>query len=295
MRSKRLALTAAAVAVTAALATVGHAAFVVPYDLDVEQIAVDVPALPREWRGQELAVLSDLQVGMWAANLGAAEEAVDMIVEREPAAVLLAGDLLYSDDPPALEQTALVSELLQPLLTSGIPVVAVLGNHDHESGYAAELSARLESIGVDVLRNEIADLRPPGGGPPLAVVGIGSRRAGLDRPAVAFAALPDDAPRVVLMHNPASFPALPAGTAPIAFAGHTHCGQIVLPLGDGWSRLELRVDERYVVRGFASPEYGAPGNDLYVTCGIGMSRLPLRLGAHPQVVFATLRDTASGP
>lgn len=47
----------------------------------------------------EVAVLSDLQVGMWFANLGMIERIVDRVVEEEPDAVLIAGDFLYSNYP----------------------------------------------------------------------------------------------------------------------------------------------------------------------------------------------------
>ena len=91
------------------------------------------------------------------------------------------------------------------------------------------------------------------------------------------------------MHNPASFPTLPAASAPLAVAGHTHCGQIAIPGFPMWSWLELRSNERVVTDGFSPPGYGADGNRLYVTCGIGFSVVPARISAPPQVVFFTLR------
>lgn len=127
-----------------------------------------------------------------------------------------------------------------------------------------------------------------GDGQPLYVVGIGSHRAGHSDPGKALTEVPDGAPRVVVMHNPASFPTLPPAAAPLAVAGHTHCGQIALPGTPAWSYLDLRVEERLVVDGFAPPGYGAEGNRLFVTCGIGFSRVPIRINAAPQVVFFEL-------
>lgn len=283
------------------LGTVAVAAFVVPYRVDVTEIDVELPGLPASWEGQQIAVISDLQVGMWAANTATVQDIVERIIEVEPAAVLIAGDFLYGDtqSPPA--QTREVVSLLQPLVAAGLPVLAVLGNHDHDTGHADELSARLNTVGIEVLRNEARIVGPEQGLPELYIAGLGARRPGLDRPQVALADVPPTAPRLVLMHNPASFPAIGAHQAPIGFAGHTHCGQIRLPFGDGISRLDLRTDERYVIGGFSGPEYGQAGNTLYVTCGIGFSGVPLRLGATPQLVLATLHagsvtddpDTAS--
>lgn len=285
---RRLLLRSGAVLAAGLVLLLAYSALVVPRLVDERELRVELPRLPAAWEGQQVAVFSDLQVGMWAANLGTVERIVDRVIERRPAVVLVGGDLLYSSSPDAAAQTATVLELLTPLVDAGLPVAAVLGNHDHATGYADELTRRLEGAGIAVLRNDSLPVRLPGSAEPLHVVGIGSYRAGRDDPQRALRAVPEDAARVVLMHNPVSFLELPARSAPIAFAGHTHCGQLVLPVGDGLSRLDLRTDERYVIDGFAASRYGAAGNRLFVTCGIGFSRLPLRLGAQPQVVFATL-------
>lgn len=55
--------------------------------------------------------------------------------------------------------------------------------------------------------------------------------------------------------------------------------------------MQLRADERIVVEGFSFPRYGAPGNRLYVNCGIGFSIVPMRINAPPQVVFFELSGT----
>ena len=41
--------------------------------------------------------------------------------------------------------------------------------------------------------------------------------------------------------------------------------------------------------GWAPPDYGAEGNEMFVTCGIGFSVLPMRINAPPQVVFFELQ------
>jgi hypothetical protein len=100
--------------------------------------------------------------------------------------------------------------------------------------------------------------------------------------------VPDDAPRVVLMRNPTAFPELPAETAPLAVAGHTHCGQIAPPGASQWTYLGLTAEEQIVADGWAPEGYGSSGNRLFVTCGIGFSVVPIRINAPPQVVFFRL-------
>ena len=264
--------------------------------LDEQHHEAVLPRLPMELDGTEVAVLSDLQVGMWWANTAMVGRAVDRVVEARPDAVLLAGDFLYgrSQDPPA--QIREVIELLAPLLDSGIPLYAVLGNHDYATGAADEMAAALRERGVAVLRNQSAPLSPRGdAAAAVYVVGLGPADLGHSHPQRALEEVPDDAPRVVLMHNPTGFPALPAGSTPLALAGHTHCGQVALPGAEPWSYLGLSGEEAVAADGFAPPEYGAEGNRLFVTCGLGFSLLPVRINAPPQVVFFELRAPAQGP
>jgi Icc-related predicted phosphoesterase len=59
--------------------------------------------------------------------------------------ILLAGDLTTHGEP---EQAAILSGAVRDL---DIPVLAVLGNHDHHSARAAEVTAVLEEAGIVVL------------------------------------------------------------------------------------------------------------------------------------------------
>jgi Icc-related predicted phosphoesterase len=63
--------------------------------------------------------------------------------------VLLAGDLTTHGDP---DQALVLAEASRRL--DGIPVYAVLGNHDHHEGRADEIAAALRSAGITVLERE---------------------------------------------------------------------------------------------------------------------------------------------
>lgn len=256
--------------------------------LDEERYDVAVPNLERGDAPIEVAVLSDLQIGMWWANTGMVERAVEHVVDADPDVALLAGDFVYSTDPGIPTQVDNVLELLAPLVESGIPAVAVLGNHDYAVGAEQELTAALEAAGIPVLLNEATLLEVPDDGRELYVAGIGPTAPGLAGPQAALEDVPDGAPRVVLMHNPTAFPDLPAGTAPLAVAGHTHCGQVALPGTPRWSYMGLTEEEKVVAEGWAPEDYGADGNRLFVTCGIGFSVVPVRINAPPQVAYFTL-------
>jgi predicted MPP superfamily phosphohydrolase len=262
--------------------------------LDEEHAEVALPQLGEELAGTEVAVVSDLQLGMWFANHGMVERAVQTIVEAEPDVVLLGGDFVYSADPSIETQVDTLLDLIDPLVRPGIPTYAVLGNHDYEVDAADELTTALEGAGIPVLSNAALPVPGPVDDPAeqLHVVGIGPdlpNRVDVD---AALEDVPDGAPRVVLMHNPTVFDRLPAGSAPLTLAGHTHCGQVALPGTPEWAYLALTSEERIVADGWAPEDYGADGNRMFVTCGIGFSVAPIRINAPPQVAFFTLQPGA---
>jgi predicted MPP superfamily phosphohydrolase len=268
-----------------------------PYQVDIENQTAVIPNLPPEWQGRQVAVLGDFQLGMWGDNEATVAKAVQHLVELQPAVVLLLGDFIYhapSSDENEVQKTI---DLLGPLAEANIPMFAVLGNHDYQvnavgetpnQALAGRLRQRLEAAGIRVLENETITL--PSQQPadaPFFLVGIGPHQPKLDDPEQALADLPQDAPRFVMMHNPASFGDFPAGAAPSAVAGHTHGGQIRIPGTPEWSYLTFVQSEPVHTDGWIE-DYGQANNRLYVNRGIGFSLLPVRINCMPEVTIFNL-------
>lgn len=282
-----------------------------PRFLDVEEEEVTVAELPRAWDGQRIAQISDWQIGMWLDNPGTVEDAVEQIIAEEPAVVLLTGDYIYhrGDSEDRVEQFGTVQKILKTLVDSGIPVYAILGNHDYsaESKTAPidrelgrDVTRVLRRAGVRVLFNEAVPLRPPTDSPAdapdelLYLVGIGSHYAKNDKVGEALAELPPGAPRIVMVHHPDSFLKFPPHQAPVAVAGHTHGGQIRLPGLPYFSYQTWAKEGKIHIDGW-SDGYGAEGNRLYVNRGIGMSTVPIRINCMPELTLITLRRAESEP
>jgi hypothetical protein len=119
-----------------------------PRLIEQREWTVELPGLLPSWNGRQIALMADLQVGMWLNNTDTIRRIVKHLVKRRPAAVLIAGDFIYhpiKDEPEdvreefepsdyredALEEVRRVVDLLRPLTEAGIPVYAVLGNHDY--------------------------------------------------------------------------------------------------------------------------------------------------------------------
>ena len=270
-----------------------------PRLLDTEEYTVPIPDLPAAWEGQRVAVFGDTQVGMWWANTGTARDAVEEIIEARPALALFVGDFVYKPDSAIIREAV---DIMRPLGASGIPTYAVLGNHDYslyEEGseprpeLVAYLEELVEEAGIPVLKNEAVRVEPPGGDPasggePLWVVGIGSEWAENAHPDVALAGVPADAPRLVLMHNPTTFPRVPAEAAPLSVAGHTHGGQIRFPFTPDASWMGITRPGDLVVDAWAPEDVGQAGNRLYVNRGIGFSVVPVRVNCTPELTLFTL-------
>lgn len=271
-----------------------------PYFVDRQAYAVHLPGLPAAWNGQTVAVVSDFQVGMWLDNTPTVRRIVRRLVEDRPALVLILGDFVYHGGADAGGRIRQAADLVRPLAEANIPAYAVLGNHDYsvvsseapsvDLERARRLADALEAAGVRVLQNEAVALETPGvpgGEESLYLVGIGAHLPGLDDPAGAVDAVPRAAARLVMMHNPDSFAAIPSGAAPLALAGHTHGGQMRLPFTPEWSWMAYLAEDEVHVDGWIE-DYGQAGNRLYVNRGIGFSKLPLRINCPPEVTILKL-------
>ena len=270
-----------------------------PYTIDEQGYEVSLHGLPQSWEGQQVVVIADLQVGMWLDNTLTVRRIVSRLLETRPALVLIAGDFIYH---PGEDEGAVIAEavaLVAPLAKAGIPTYAVLGNHDYampteqaakDEALAEALRTALEAAGVRVLHNQAVPLSSPAGNAassPLYLVGVGAHIPREDDPQAALAGLPQDAPRLVLMHHPESFKAFPAGSAPLAVAGHTHGGQFRIPFTPSWTWMSYTREDEVHADGWIR-NYGEAGNRLYVNRGIGFSVLPLRLNCPPELTLFTL-------
>jgi predicted MPP superfamily phosphohydrolase len=93
--------------------------------------------------------------------------------------------------------------------------------------------------------------------------------------------VPDAQALIVLTHDPDMFPEL-RGRANLTLAGHTHGGQIGLPLVR-----RLTAPSRHSYTGGEVREDGAC---MYVSRGVGTAGLPVRLAAPPEIAFLALRS-----
>ncbi len=200
---------------------------------------------------------------------------VAQINALHPDVVLIAGDFI-SDKRMATRHYSL-AEAIAPLglLRPRLATVAVLGNHDYWRD-AGEARRALRGAGVILLENSAVEVGP------LAIGGLADPFTRRDDPAATIARMRTlPGARILLAHSPDPFPDLPADIG-LMLAGHTHCGQVRLPLIGAVSTMSA-YGQRY-----ACGLIREQGKVLIVTAGLGTSGVPLRLGAVPDLWLVRL-------
>ena len=263
--------------VTAIAATGLFNALAVPIE---RTAAVGLPDWPAGAAPIKIALLSDIHIGNIAMDESRLRRVAEQVDAAKPDLIVLAGDFVVGHDHHGIEARA--PRLTEPLshLRAPLGTLAVLGNHDYWTD-AKRVSAALTAAGVTVLDNESVRRGP------ISVVGVSDSISGHDDIAASLGSNRARGPIVVLTHAPDLVPSLPPGVR-LVLAGHTHCGQVVLPVigvVPRWSP--------YVHRRISDPRYRCgviqdPGRTVIVTGGVGSGTLPIRFGAPPDFWLITL-------
>jgi predicted MPP superfamily phosphohydrolase len=281
----------ASVAVTAGWAIPASAATITPYRLAVRRYRIIIPDLPPGLHGFRIVQLSDTHVGPEVSESFVAES-VQLALSLRPDLIVHTGDFL-SAHPRYIEPA---TRVLVPLVGAcASPPLAVLGNHDWWEGGGPPVARALERIGIRPIDNAAVFLREdrtivtqdPGPERGVAIVGVGDLISGDTDVARAFARIPRGTPTVLLSHEPdvAEIAELTATDAPridVMLCGHTHGGQVRIPL-IGTPIIPSAHGQKY-----AGGLVNGPAFPVIISRGIGMTWLPIRWGVPPEVVELTL-------
>ncbi len=243
-------------------------------------------------RPVKVAVLTDLHMAEPTTPLSRLEKIVARTNALGADLIVVLGDLTaghsyVTKDVPVRETATVLGALSAPL-----GVYAILGNHDWWQDKAAqdrgrgpvETAVELERNGIPVLENKAVAL--PNG---VWLAGLGDQIAirhsrgvytGVDDLPGTLEQIPQDAPAILLAHEPDIFPKVPSRVA-LTLCGHTHGGQVRL---FGWSPV---VPSRFGNR-YAYGHVYEDGRDLVVSGGIGCSMLPVRFGVTPEITVIEL-------
>jgi predicted MPP superfamily phosphohydrolase len=248
----------------------------------VRRLELAIAGWPKAARPLRIAFLSDFHAGSHTADVARIAAIVDEAATFKPDLALYGGDfvnmqMLGGGRLPPRTIAAILARLDAPLGR-----FAVLGNHDYAYG-ADEIDDALTSHGIAVLTDERRSLRYEGEA--IDVVGLPDARRLRPQGRALLAELSPARPAIVLAHDPFWFAHVPAGPH-LTLAGHTHGGQIVLPLVGALrnaSHAPMRWSYGHVEEG---------GRHLYVSGGLGTSGIPLRIGMPPEYAILDVGGAA---
>jgi uncharacterized protein len=263
--------------------------------LDVTRYRLSPPQWPADFK-LNIAVIADLH----ACDPWMSLERIHEIVERTNAlkadVIVMLGDYVAGHRKvtrliPASEWAPVLAGLKAPL-----GVHAILGNHDwwddkevQREGKGTTVTRRaLEASGIPVYENDAKRLSK--NGRPFWLAGLGDqlayvparhfrplRRLGVDDLGATLQKVTDDAPVILLAHEPDVAKRVPSRVA-LQLSGHTHGGQVRL---FGWS--PISPSGRQLVYGHIRMNC-----DVVISGGLGCSIMPFRLGVPPEIVLVSL-------
>ncbi|WP_306142502.1 metallophosphoesterase [Roseibium sp. MMSF_3412] len=312
MISRRLFLQGLGAAALTSMSTAAYAIGVEPFRMRIKDHHLTPPNWPDDLT-LKAALIADPHIcDPWMGL-----DRVRFIVERtnalKPDIVLLLGDYVASHrwqsaPVPAQAWADVFASFDAPLGTH-----AILGNHDWWDDDAAQLSGSgptkygtaLLNAGIQLYQNRAVRLAKDGKAFWLA--GLDDQLAlapnrklnrrgiqGLDDLSGTLGQVTDDAPIVLMAHEPDIFHAVPPRVS-VTLSGHTHGGQINC---FGLKPLNLLKPEENLSYGHIVDTAGtqvarhlklaSEERHLIVSGGLGCSLLPLRLGVPPEITLVHL-------
>lgn len=198
---------------------------------------------------------------------------IESINSVSPDVIFFTGDLFQTHSVSDTLHTEIVS-LLSEL--EGTHKLAVLGNHDYYPGdtFKDEVIEILEEAGFTVLINEniVLDINDT----LFNFIGFDDYMMGNGSYSTVLKTIDSTQVNMVLSHEPDTFPYIFDTDAKIMFSGHSHGGQIRLPLiGD---IINVPGAKKYNEHHYQENE-----KDLYVSFGMGESMIRVRFFNKRQV------------
>jgi predicted MPP superfamily phosphohydrolase len=235
--------------------------------LVITQTVVPVAGLPPALAGLRIGLLTDVHRSYLVSHDDVAH-AVTALMSQRADLIVLGGDYVTWGDREYVQPSA---EALAPL-SAPHGVYGILGNHDDEH----DMPAALGKNGVQMLkdartrltiRNETIDL-------------VGIRfwtKQQTDIAALTRGAAPMT---ILLAHDPRRLTEAAALGVPLVLSGHTHGGQVVLPLIGAVAAQKFPVVAGIGVRDRTT---------MFVSRGVGTIYVPVRINCPPEVALLTLQ------
>lgn len=241
--------------------------------IQVKKYTIVIQDLPEEFQGFTILQLTDLH----SKNFGREQaKLVQVLNQQSFDLVALTGDLIDYSNPDMEPIETLLSQF-DPVK----PIFFVPGNHELRGNYY-QIRNRFKAMGVKVLENQSYPVVK--GDSRLWILGVKDTYADQDRLDQALQKMEQEqSPKILLAHAPNIYPQAIESQIDLLLVGHTHGGQVRLPLIGALIAPGQGLFPKY--------DYGlyhSGQTQMIISGGLGESHLPIRLNMPPEIVLITL-------
>lgn len=243
--------------------------------IQVTRPQIVIPGLAPALNGFTICQLTDIHHGPFV-SLDYVKRIVDLANSLKPDIIVLTGDHVYHSN-----------EYIEPVwgelarLQAALGVYSALGNHDHWEGSPRTRAAQAQADIPELLNSSvpITFARPRGGR--LWLAGVGDLWTDEQRLDEALAGVPPDESAILLSHNPDYADDMNDRRVKLILAGHTHGGQVVIPL---LGPVKVPCRRKYAM-GLVKTDV----SQIYISRGLGCIAVPVRFNCRPELPLIVLR------
>ena len=258
--------------------------------ITVENVNLEFPNLPAEFKGYRIVQLSDLHIGTFDLAPNTVNKIVDKVNSLNPDLIVFTGDIVNMEPEELNPYMDVLSRLQAP---DG--VISILGNHDYclyknydgTPDSPAKAKCRVmekeKEMGWDLLLNEARQIKRKNNS--IAIIGVENsggknfiNRSDLKK---ALGSVPENEFKILLSHDPSHWrrEVLPESNVDLTLSGHTHAMQFRI---GNFSPSEWTYKEWGGI-------YEKGDRKLHVNTGTG-GNIAFRFGAYPQITLITLNQ-----
>ena len=239
----------------------------------IRKIRLHFPGLPSAASGFRILHLSDFHID---GNEPLADVLSNVLDGLHCDVCVLTGDYRFEDRGPCDEIYPLMRAVVSSI-SAKHGIFGILGNHD-----CAEIAYALEDMGIQMLINDAVPV--PGTDGDIWLIGVDDPYDyRCDDLPGAMSSVPPESFKILLAHAPELYRAAESQDIDLYLAGHTHAGQIRLPI-IGSVRHNAKCPKAF---SYGHWSYGSMQG--YTSAGVGCSTLRVRFNCPPEVVLIELR------
>ena len=255
-------------------------------DIVVNNIVYENSKIPKSFNEYKIAHVSDLHNKEFGLNQ---HKLLEKIEKAKPDIIVVTGDLIDSSNTNI--------DIAMDFINGAIniaPIFYVSGNHEAWSGVYAELSIKLEEVGVIILDNKNIEIEKDG--ETIDLIGmadpelIQSNNLEYKSSEVFLESLKNTIStsnkfNILLSHRPELLDMYENSNVDLVFSGHAHGGQVRLPFIGGL----VAPDQGFFPK-YTSGIHSSGDTSMIISRGLGNSIIPVRVFNRPELIIVTLKN-----